>query len=161
MNAKRIFLIFVLVMPMALTAHAEDGSTSANMHVTLEVLKSCAVSAEDMNFGKHASSETDELTADSTVTVICTSGTEYKLNATSANGGSNAFTLVSGNSSVAYNLYADDAKTQQVTSTTPIENMTGTGNEQEITLYGKIASGALALVPAGTYEDDVTLQVTY
>lgn len=161
MNVKRIPLIFALMMPVVLTAYAEDGSTSANMHVTLEVLKSCAVSAEDMNFGEHASSETAELTADSTVTVTCTSGTEYKLNATSANGGADAFTLVSGSSSVAYNLYADDAKKQQLTSTTPIEKMTGTGSEQKITLYGKIASGALAQVPAGTYEDDVTLQVTY
>ena len=160
MNAKRLFLILALVMPM-FQAHAEDGSTSANMHVTLEVLKSCAVSAEDMDFGEHASSETRELTADSTVTVTCTSGTEYKLNASSANGGADAFILASASSRVPYYLYADDAKTQQVTSTTTIENMTGTGSKQTITLYGKIVSGALAQLPAGTYEDDVTLQVTY
>ncbi len=161
MNAKRIPLILALLMPLVLPAYAQDGSATANMHVTLEVLKSCAISAEDMDFGQHASSETGELTADSTVKVTCTSGTDYKLNATSTKGGEDAFTLVSGSSSVAYNLYTDNAKTQQVTSTTPIDNMTGTGNEQEITLYGKIASGALAQVPAGTYEDDVTLQVTY
>lgn len=161
MNAKRIYLVFALMMPVVLTAHADDGSTSANMHVTLEVLKSCAVSAEDMNFGKHASSETEKLTADSTVTVTCTSGTEYKLNATSTNGEADTFILKSESNQIAYHLYADNNEEQEVTSTTAIENQKGTGSAQEITLYGRIASGALAQVPAGTYEDIVTLQVTY
>lgn len=163
MKLNRLSFVFTLMMPFAHAVQAEEGSETANMHVTLEVLKSCSVTAQDMDFGSHPSSETGALSAESSISVTCTNGTDYRVTATSVNGDGDNFTLVSdsSNATVPYSLYADEAKSQQLSSTTAIEDHQGSGKAEEIKLYGKIAESALTEVPAGQYQDDVTLQVIY
>lgn len=71
----------VLLLPAA--AIAADSTTSATMHVSLEVVKSCTLKANDLNFSRHGSDESSEIQAKTQVDIVCTNGTPFTLSATS------------------------------------------------------------------------------
>ncbi|MEG5548982.1 spore coat protein U domain-containing protein [Enterobacter wuhouensis] len=141
-------------------------TVTATMHVTLEVVKSCTLKANDLSFSRHSSDEAGEIQASTQLNVTCTNGTPFTLSAYSSdNSDSGTFWLKpenngSGAQSIAWKLYADENKQTQVTNS---QGLTGTGNgqEQSETLYGVIEAGALAAAQAGTYTDDVTLNLVY
>lgn len=143
-----------------------DSTTSATMHVTLEVLKSCTLQANDLNFSRHGSDETSEIQASTQLSVQCTNGTPFSLSAASADGDQDGtFWLKAEDSSlsaqhIAYKLYADESKKTPVNASGGLEG-TGNGQSQSETLYGVIEAGALAQAKAGLYSDDVTLNLVY
>lgn len=163
---KIIPLVFsgaLLLLPVsALSAE----TATATMHVSLEVVKSCTLKASDLNFSRHRSDEAGEIQASTQLNVTCTNGTPFTLSAHSSDNTENGtFWLKpentsTGAQSIAWKLYADENKQTQVTSS---QGLTGTGNgqEQSETLYGVIEAGALASAQAGTYSDNVTLNLVY
>ncbi|MDE4080738.1 MULTISPECIES: spore coat U domain-containing protein [Enterobacter cloacae complex] len=154
----------VLLLPAA--AIAADSTASATMHVSLEVVKSCTLNANDLNFSRHGSDETSEIQAKTQVDIVCTNGTPFTLSATSNDSSENGtFWLKpdngeTGAQKIAWKLFADEGKQTQITGT---DGLTDTGNDmkQEETLYGVIDAGALTAAQAGTYSDDITLNLVY
>lgn len=134
------------------------GKTASNtMHVTLNVESSCTFTADDMDFGTHSTNTTTPLKSNTSLHVICSKGTPYVvgLTTTTLELADNA------TSKVPYKLYSDSANANEFTSLKPMTSATGTGNADDIKLYGVIAANALASVPVGTYTQDVSLSVTY
>ena len=153
-----------LLLPAA--AIAADSTASATMHVSLEVVKSCTLKANDLNFSRHGSDETNEIQAKTQVDIVCTNGTPFTLSATSSDSSENGtFWLKpengeTGAQKIAWKLFADESKQTQITSTDGLTD-TGNGMAQEETLYGVIDAGALTTAQAGAYSDDVTLNLVY
>ncbi|EOI2493997.1 MULTISPECIES: Csu type fimbrial protein [Enterobacter] len=153
-----------LLLPAA--AIAAEGTASATMHVSLEVVKSCTLKANDLNFSRHGSDESSEIQAKTQVNIVCTNGTPFTLSATSNDSSENGtFWLKPDNGEtdaqkIAWKLFADEGKQTQITSTDGLTD-TGNGMEQEKTLYGVIDAGALMTAQAGAYSDDVTLNLVY
>ena len=147
------------------TAISAETAT-ATMHVSLEVVKSCTLKANDLSFSRHSSDEAGEIEASTRLNITCTNGTPFTLSAYSSDTTENGtFWLKpentgTGAQSIAWKLYADENKQTQVTSS---QGLTGTGNgqEQSESLYGVIEAGALAAAQAGAYSDDVTLNLVY
>ena len=122
----------VLLLPAA--AIAADSTASATMHVSLEVVKSCTLKANDLNFSRHGSDESSEIQAKTQVDIVCTNGTPFTLTATSNDGENGTFWLKpengdTGAQKIAWKLFAD--------------------------------AGALTTAQAGTYSDDITLKLEY
>lgn len=150
---------------LAVISFANQADDNTSMHVTLQVMKSCSLSASDMDFSRHSSADTSEITASSELSITCTKGTPWKLTADSADQANGTFYLhpssdMTDAANIAYKLYSDVSKSEQITSTDGLES-TGTGTLQNQTLYGVIEANALTSAVAGQYDDDVNLYLTY
>ena len=136
------------------TTATYTAQATANMNVSLTVLKACSITASDMNFGKQYSNAGD-LSVQTTAAVVCTKNTPYELSSDS----SHDYEMSDTNGDkIAYSLYADQASSTPFTTGT---TGTGTGVAQNINIYGKVGSSALQVAPAGDYTDTVLLSVDY
>ncbi|MEN3754740.1 spore coat protein U domain-containing protein [Mangrovibacter sp. SLW1] len=75
MKVKNIAYACVL----AAFSFASQADDNTSMHVTLEVMKSCSLSASDMDFAQRSSADTSEITASSELNIACTKGTPGNL----------------------------------------------------------------------------------
>ncbi|MEX3021402.1 spore coat U domain-containing protein [Kluyvera sp. STS39-E] len=163
---KRVNIIIFCFLSTLYSAAQADGSATATMHVTLEVLKSCTLQANDLNFASHGSDESSEINATAQLSVLCTNGTPYTLSAASSDSETDGtFWLkpedsTTGAQTIAYKLYADESQATPVNASGGIEG-TGTGEAQSETIYGVIKAGALTKAKAGLYSDNVTLNLVY
>ena len=69
--------------------------------------------------------------------------------------------MVQGTNSIAYQLYQNSGRTTVWGNTVGTNTVasTGTGNSQPLTVYGNVP--AQATPPAATYNDTITVTVTY
>lgn len=144
------------------SAQAQDTAT---FDVTITLENSCGLTTApaDMAFGTVGLLNTD-YTATSVVSVTCTSGAEYTL---SLNGGGNADgtsrRMENGGEHVSYRLYSDSSHTTLWGDGSTFGNAvggTGNGQEQEVTVYGRVEAADNATTPpAGSYSDTVTVEV--
>ena len=139
-----------------------SGSTSFSFQAMATVLKSCNVSAGNLNFGS-----VGDLTAivdgQSTLSLQCSNGTGYSI---SLNGGLSgasdptARTMTMGSQSITYGLYQNSARSVPWgTSGAAAVGGTGTAATQTIPVYGRVPVQATPMV--GTYSDTVIVSVAY
>jgi spore coat protein U-like protein len=129
--------------------------------VTASVTSQCAVSATTLNFGTVGLllANTD-LT--STLTVQCASGVAYQVgldNGQNASGTTRRMTGPGG--LVSYELYRNSTRTQRWGATLNTDTVVGSGNgnNQSLTVYGRVPPQTTPT--AGTYNDTITVTVTY
>jgi spore coat protein U-like protein len=143
------------------------GATQANVFfpftVSATVVKQCAVSATTLNFGS-IGLLTANRPGTSTVSVQCANGSVYNIGLDAGlNGGGNinARKMVLGANSVGYQLYSNNARTIVWGNTIGTNTVTGTGTglTQSYTAYGNVP--AQTTPAAGTYQDTITVTVTY
>lgn len=157
----------------ASAAHAAGATDSADLTVNATVLNACAISTGTLNFGSNLKlavnaglgtlGTTSDVTADtgSTVKVVCTSGASATVTAgDGANPADGVRQMASGTDRLAYDLYTTSGRTELLTGATSIP-YTGSGAEESVTVYGKIAGATLAAAKAGTYSDTVSLTINY
>lgn len=131
--------------------------------VSATVDKRCNVSASALDFGT-----TGLLTAatpgTSTIGVQCSAGAAYTVGLDAGlNGGGNinARRMVLGTGAVGYQLYSNATRTTVWGNTTGSNTVagSGTGATQNYTVYGLVP--AQTTPAAGTYQDTITVTVTY
>lgn len=159
-GAAAAFALLCLLVPRAYAA-----SVSTTFQVSATVLASCGVTASDLDFGNYTPGTGPDVTANTTVNVTCTNGTDYTI---ALDGGSiahdpSARAMSAGGSSMLnYGLYTDAAFStvwgDGIGATATVSG-TGDGAAQPTTVYGRIPSGQY--VPATTYTDQITVEVTY
>jgi spore coat protein U-like protein len=151
--------------PWCLAAPADAASVSTTFTVTATVLASCDVTAANLDFGNYTSGAGSDTTANTTVDVTCTNGTNYTI---ALDGGSvshdpSARAMSAGGSNVLnYGLYTDASCTTvwgDGTGVSTTISATGDGTAQPATIYGRIPAGQY--VPATQYTDQITVQVNY
>lgn len=155
---------------LAAAALAVPGMVSAqttqdNFDVTITLDESCELTTAptDMAFGTVGLLNTNYAKT-STISVTCTSGAEYTL---SLDDGANPDTtrrmLNGATNYVSYRLYSDSGHTTLWgDGTTFGDAVSGTGNgqEQQVTVYGRVEAADNATTPpAGAYSDTVTVEV--
>jgi spore coat protein U-like protein len=130
---------------------------------TATVPANCLVSATAVNFGSAGviAANTD---ASGTTTVQCTSTTPYTVALNGGNSGATDPTkreMSKATETITYGLYRDSARSLPWGSTTGTNTVggTGTGSNQPLTVYGRVASQATP--SPGTYTDSVIVTVTY
>jgi len=129
--------------------------------VTANVISQCSVSATTLNFGTVGLllANTD-LT--STLTVQCASGVAYQVgldNGQHASGTTRRMTGPGG--LINYELYRNSTRTQRWGATLNTDTVVGSGNgsNQGLTVYGRVPPQTTP--SAGTYNDTITVTVTY
>ena len=156
-----------LTIVVALTPAAGQGATvTTTFTVQITITNACTiVSASNMNFGSVGVIGASGVSATSTITVQCTQSAPYTigLSAGTGTGATVASRLMTSGASntVGYSLY-QDAGHSLVWGTTISTNTvagTGSGASQPITVYGFVPSQSTP--PAATYNDTITVTVTY
>ena len=144
------------------TSGSLTGSTSFSFQATATVLKSCNVSAGNLDFGG-----VGDLNAlvdgQSTLSVQCSRGTGYTVALDGGLSGATsptARTMTMSGKAVTYGLYQDGARaTPWGTQANATLGGTGTAATQAIPVYGRVPIQPTP--PIGTYSDTVVVSVTY
>lgn len=159
-----------LAAMLAIVSAGAQATTATNTFtVSTNVTASCAVSGTNLVFSDvdplaNASSATD---GTSTVSVTCSNTTPYDigLSAGTSAGATVAarkMTHTDTTSTLAYALFSDSGRATNWGETVATDTVagTGTGSNQDLTVYGRIASGQQT-AKVGAYSDTVTVTVTY
>ena len=143
-----------------------DGGTFGFL-VSANVVKSCVVSANPLDFGSvDGIASSANIDAQSTIFVTCSRPTAYNVLLVMSNGSTIGSSSMKGQATgntdtVPYRLYRDAARGQawgnQIGSNTATG--TGSGAAQSLTVYGRVAG--LPNVRPDSYKDTVTINVSY
>ena len=151
---------------LALAGAAQAATKTATFNVSATVVDNCTISAAALNLGTFDG--TNNLTANSTITVRCSNGTDYTVDLSPGSSGSFANrTLTNGANSLVYNLYtAGDFQTiwgNGQNTTGRVSGLgTGMGNAITHTVHGRLlASQNQGAIDAGDYSDTITATITY
>jgi spore coat protein U-like protein len=147
---------------------AAAATKTTTFGVSAVVNPNCLVSAQALAFGGYDG--TAEKTGTSDITVRCSAGTPYAVSLSSG-GGTFAQRLLSGSGSntLQYNLFTTlAANTIWGDGSTGTGTVPGTGagmgmpNAQVHTVFGELPDNAFnQAAPAGSYNDTITVTVTY
>jgi spore coat protein U-like protein len=164
-NTASVSVLGALLAILSLAGSSAQAATATGtFNSTITIQANCQViSTNTLNFGTQniLTANTD---ASATFTVQCTNTTPYNvgLNAGSTAGGTVATRLMtSGAATVSYKMYSDAARTTNWGNTVGTDTLAGTGNgtTQTLTVYGRVP---VQTTPApATYNDTVTVTVTY
>jgi spore coat protein U-like protein len=153
---------------LALAGAAQAATKSDSFQVSATVSKNCIIDAPNLILGDFDG--TNDLTANSTISVRCTSGTTYTVDLSAGSSASytaRKLVLVNGTDVLNYNLYTSVAHTTvwgDGTGSTGRGSGTGVGmaTAQTLTVYGQLlASDNAGPVAAGSYLDDLVATITY
>ncbi|MGA2086956.1 MAG: spore coat U domain-containing protein [Terracidiphilus sp.] len=143
------------------SASAQANPATTTFGVSATVLKDCIVSASALGFGNYTGAVNS---AQSTVTVTCTSGTTYTVGlgpglATGATVTTRQ--MQNGTNLLNYGLFSNGTWTTNWGNTlaTNWVSGSGTGVAQPLTVYGQIPAGQY--VTPGSYTDTIAVTVTY
>ena len=134
------------------------ATTTGVLTATANINASCTVSGNTMAFGTYSGTVIDQT---GIITANCTPGTSYTIAMTTAQTGGN---YVMNTSPVVdplnYKLYTNTGRTTEIISGTQIEtNGHGNGNNQNITVYGRLPAAQVASI--GAYSGTTTFTLTY
>ena len=162
MKQKKI--TFVMLFLLTLFSQSKASTVTANLSVTATVLSVCSVLPATLAFGNY--NFANDSTVNTTITVTCTSGTDYHVRLGAGAGAGAAvddrlMTHSGGVATLSYGLYRDGAYTQNWGQTDSTDTYDGTGNgaAQNVTVYGRILANQA--VTAGAYTDTVVITVSY
>lgn len=170
-SSLRIVLFSVLAglsSVVSFASAATPNTSSGTLTVGATIVVACNVAGGTLNFGSTIDplQSSGPIDASTTLAVTCTNTTPYSvaLSAGANAGGLNAFgarAMKSGTNALPYQLYLDAAHSQVWGNGTNsgVHTGTGTGNQQSLTVYGRLPTVANA-VP-GDYSDTVTVTITY
>ena len=147
---NKIVLVATLGMAAASAVQAQ-GVANATFQVTANVTAACTVAATNLAFGDYSAAVAN-LDTTSTITIVCSSGKGWSLDI-----GANARQMLraGGGGALNYFMYNDIGRATLF----PVTTGSGTGLDQNITVYGRIPGGQF--VPTGAYAGSVTVAVTY
>jgi spore coat protein U-like protein len=156
------------------TASGVSGHKTADsafpFTVSANVLPQCsAYVTTDMDFGSNAGAITANLDRTSTIGLTCINRTAYSIglgNGQNAQGNTRRMRFTAPDNSVyyiPYELYRDPARSQRWGTTVNTDTQAGTGNgaAQTLTVYGRAPPTTGAIPAQGSYNDVITVTITY
>ncbi|WP_282262680.1 spore coat U domain-containing protein [Stenotrophomonas sp. PS02301] len=162
--------------PPACTTPAGGGATGNKtvasgfpFTVTANVLPQCSTYVTtDMDFGSNAGAITGNIDRTSTIGLTCINRTAYTIgldNGQHVLGTTTRRMQHATNPSyfIAYELYRDSGRSQRWGNTIGVDTVpgTGTGGTQTLTVYGRAPPTSGSLPAQGSYNDVITVNITY
>jgi len=140
------------------------NAPSARFQVSATAVDSCEVTASDLSFGTYDPLNPSPTDANSVVTITCTVDSGYAIGLDAGIGSGATVTtrrLSNGGSTLKYSLYRDNARNLVWGNSGEAEIVTGvgTGAPAEYQVYGRIPPRQS--VRRGTYNDTVTVWVSF
>ncbi|WP_342051193.1 MULTISPECIES: Csu type fimbrial protein [unclassified Cupriavidus] len=166
LSAEVTYLDYGVLVPAPDCATLSSPSTPITFTATATVANDCVITANTLDFGTSGVLRT-ALDANGSLSVRCTLNAPYSiaLNAGTGAGATVAarrMTRSGGTQTVGYQLFRNAARTEpwgDGTNGTLTVSGTGTGTAQTVNLYGRVP--AQTTPQAGTYQDTVTVTITY
>jgi spore coat protein U-like protein len=149
----------LIATAIACSTNAFAESKTANFDVKVQVLSTCSISASNMTFSSITTGTTSNTDATSSLTVNCSQGTPYTVSLDGGKNYSAGRRLASGASYINYYFYSDAGRSSEWDSAAP-QSGTGSGSDQNVTVYGRIPSGQ-SIGYTGSYADTVIATITY
>jgi spore coat protein U-like protein len=139
---------------------SQSSNQSNSLSVTTNYENSCnLISASDLNFGQ-MNDLSRAVTSSTTVALSCPLNTSWKVNLDQGmNYDGVTRRMRKGTDYIAYELYRD-AQYNQLWNNSGASQGTGNSGTQTISIYGKAGPSSTA-VPAGEYQDTITVILTY
>lgn len=143
--------------------YAATETTSFTVSAT--VTDTCQnLTAANINFGAYNPLSSNNTDATGDVQITCTNNTNYSVQLSSGSSGNYTTRQLSdgASNSINYNLYTSSNHNTvwgDGTASTDTVNQAGTGNQDSITVYGRITSGQS--VANASYSDTINVTVTY
>ena len=163
MNQRIAVLLALGLAPWAgLLAQSQTASTTFKVAAKVEAV--CAITAVDLAFGTYTPQAGPALQGTTLLRATCTPNSTYNIGlneGTSPGATINQRKMVSGTQTLNYQLYSDSARTVIWGNTTGTDTVTGvgTGLAQDHTVFGSVP--AAQVVPAGDYQDTITVRIYY
>jgi spore coat protein U-like protein len=159
--ASKISFVAVFVVSSG-SAFAATATTTFQSQIVIQA-QCIIISASTLDFGTQGvlSANVDQT---STIAVQCTNTTPYNIGLDAGTGaGASVATrkMTSGGATVSYSLYTDAGRSTVWGNTVGTDTVSATGNgaSQSTTVFGRVP---VQTTPApGTYNDTVTVTVTY
>ena len=164
MKQRIAVLLMVGMMPWA-ELHAQAQTATTTFRVTAKVQAVCEITATDLAFGTYTSQGATPLQATTLLRATCTPGSTYNVGlneGTSPGATVNQRKMMSaGAQALNYQLYSDSARQTIWGNTAGTDTVAGvgTGTAQDHTVYGTVP--AAQVVPAGDYQDTITVRIYY
>jgi spore coat protein U-like protein len=158
-------IAFPLLASVAAATPVMAATSTTTFPVSATVLSACSVTANPLAFGSYNPTAATNLDATTTLSVLCTIGTSFQvgLNQGAGTGATVTSRLMTGGSNtLGYALYQDTARTTNWGNTPGTDTpaaVTAPATATSLTVYGRVPSGQN--VPATTYNDTITVTVTY
>lgn len=151
-----IIILIFLATVFVLAGIASAEKIKSVLKLTARVPVMCAfVTISSMNFGSYIGTDTNGTGA---MTVNCALGTNYAISfGTGGSGTYDPRQMNSGGNLLSYNLYTDNSCATIWEYHTV--NGTGTGSDQNYSIYGRIQAGQN--VPVGSYSDNIIVTIDY
>lgn len=164
MTKPRLAVLLILaVVPWAELAAQQTASTTFRVSARVDAV--CEITAPDLDFGVYSAQGSSPLQSTTLMRATCTPNTTYNIGLSegvSTGATVNQRKMMSGaTNSLNYQLYSDSAHSIIWGTTTGTDTVTGTGTglAQDHTVYGQVP--AAQSVPAGNYEDTITVRIYY
>ena len=161
----RIAVLLMLGLLPWVELHAQAQTATTTFKVTAKVQAVCTVTASDLPFGTYTSSGGSPLLGQTVVSATCTPGSTYNIGFNDGTGGGSIYggrKMASGPSNkLNYQLYRDSARSNiwgNTIGTDTVQDV-GTGLAKNHTVFGAIP--AAQVVPAGDYQDVITVTVSF
>jgi spore coat protein U-like protein len=161
---KHRFAVLLTLGLMPWTGLYAQQTTTATFKVSAKVQAVCAVTATDLAFGAYTSQGGTPLQGTTVLRATCTPGSTYNIGLNGGAAGGTIYTgrqMASGQNKLNYQLYRDSAHTNiwgETTGTDTVQDV-GTGLVKDHTVFGAIP--AAQVVPAGDYQDTITVRIYY
>jgi len=144
--------------------HAQQQTATTTFRVTAKVQAVCVVTATDLAFGTYTSAAGAPVQGTTLLRATCTPGSTYNVGlseGTSPGATVNQRKMASGTNALNYQLYSDASRTTIWGNTTGTDTVTGVGTGLAVdhTVFGAVP--AAQVVPAGDYQDTITVRVYY
>lgn len=142
---------------------AQAGTATDDFQVSAEVIAACSISASDLEFGDYNPVAGSAVDGTSTVSVTCTNGAGYSIGLSAGGSGDVAARAMDHSvevATLAYALFRDALRTENWGDVSDTVNASGTGANQEHTVYGRVA-GSQSSALLGSYADTITATVTF
>jgi spore coat protein U-like protein len=164
-NARAVHVWIAICLAFA-PVSARAGTDSDTFTVSANVLATCEIVANDLDFGDYNPIAAANLDAATTLSVTCTNGAGYNIGLDLGEGaGASTAARHMANSGdthfLGYTLYQNPGRTTlwgaSIGSNTRAG--TGTGSAATIDVYGRIPMSQT--VPSGSYSDTITVTVSW
>jgi spore coat protein U-like protein len=158
-------IAFPLLASLTAATTAGAATSTTTFPVTATVLSACSVTANPLSFGSYDPTAASNLDATTTLSVLCTVGTSFQVGLNQGAGSGATVTsrqMTGGSNTLAYALYQDTARTTNWGNTPGADTppaTTAPTTATSLTVFGRVPSGQN--VPATTYNDTITVTVTY
>lgn len=119
----------------------------------------CTVQSTSVAFGSYDTFSSAPLDSTGSINVQCDVSTAFTINLGTGTGSYAQRTLTSAQSILDYNLYTDAARTLVWADGTTGNNVSGSGTNVTVPVYGRIPQRQN--VPAGVYTDTVVITISY